>query len=220
MECKKPILVVEDDPAVREAMALVLGMDGYQVAGAGDGAEALEYLRHNDPPCLILLDLQLPRLDGRRFHQEKSRDARLASVPVVIISAASEAQATASALGAAGFLLKPVEPETLLAVVRSFAAPCPPPDILLVESRPEVRSMVASALQQHGFGVRLAADGREAAELFRKHHPDIGLVLLDTRLGDPETLAALRDVDPQVRCCLLDRDAEAAQALRALMRPG
>jgi hypothetical protein len=73
---------------------------------------------------------------------------------------------------------------------------------------------------QHGFGVRLAADGREAAELYRKHRPDIGLVLLDTRLGDPETLAALRDVDPQVRSCLLDRDAEAAQALRDLMRRG
>jgi len=220
MECHKPILVIEDDPAVREAIALVLGMDGYQVAAAADGAEALEYLRSHEPPCLILLDLQLPRLDGRHFQQEKVKDPRLASVPVVIISAATDAQATASALGAAGFLLKPVEPETLVAVVRSFAAAPPPPDILLVESRPEVRSLVASALHQHGFGVRLAADGREAAELFRKHHTDIGLVLLDTRLGDPATLTALREVDPQVRCCLLDREAEAAQALRDLMRRG
>ncbi len=93
---RRTILVIEDDPAVREAVALVLGMDGYQVAGAADGVEALEYLRSHEPPCLILLDLELPRLDGRHFQQEKAKDPRLGSVPVVIISAAADAQATAS----------------------------------------------------------------------------------------------------------------------------
>src|SRR4051812_44657122 len=63
MPCSAPILVVDDDPEIRDAICMVLGAEGYPTNSAGDGEEAIERL-HDDRPCLILLDLMMPRMNG------------------------------------------------------------------------------------------------------------------------------------------------------------
>ena len=78
--------------------------------------------------------------------------------------------------------------------------------ILIVDDEASVRLLLEVALRQQGFTVFKAADGQEALSLFRRHRGEIALVLLDIRmpvLDGPQTLAALRQVEPPVRCCFM-----------------
>jgi CheY-like chemotaxis protein len=85
-----------------------------------------------------------------------------------------------------------------------------PAEVLVVDDSPVIRSFLASLLPRFGFEVRLAAGGREAIEVYREHRGSIALVLMDVQmpgLDGPEALAALRALDPAVRCCLMSADA-------------
>ena len=110
----KTVLLVEDDDTLRGAMRLVLQWEGYRVECAGDGYEALELLHRPERPSLILLDLMLPVLDGWQFRQALKDDARLAAIPVVVVSALEAGRS----LDVAGHIQKPFRPEELLDVVR------------------------------------------------------------------------------------------------------
>src|SRR2546428_6585449 len=84
-----PVLIVEDDAGVRGAFAALLASEGYRVLEAADGLEALRLLRAaEDLPCLILLDLMMPRMNGWDFRAVQRRDERLDSNPVGVVSAA------------------------------------------------------------------------------------------------------------------------------------
>jgi CheY-like chemotaxis protein len=83
-------------------------------------------------------------------------------------------------------------------------------EVLVVDNSPVTRSFLAAVLPRFGFEVRLAADGREAVEVYREHRGSVALVLMDVLmpgLDGPEALAALRALDPAVRCCLMSADA-------------
>jgi CheY-like chemotaxis protein len=115
----KSILIVEDNPLQREAMALILCQEGYRVTMAENGREALHQLRSGTKFELVLLDMMLPAQDGWKLLEEKNDDPTLAPIPVVIMTALSVASKEwAFSLGAAGFLRKPVGMETLLKEVR------------------------------------------------------------------------------------------------------
>lgn len=103
----KRILVVDDDPDLRDIIALVLRRAGYVVEGAADGAEALDLMRRHRPDA-VLLDLAMPVMDGRTFLEVKRGDPALAPVPVVIMSAdVVTADALRLQYGVQGFLRKP-----------------------------------------------------------------------------------------------------------------
>jgi CheY-like chemotaxis protein len=121
------VLLVDNDFLTREAVTLTLAGEGYMVATAADGREALEWLRHHGRPDLILLDLAMPGMDGAAFRQEQKRDEALAAVPVLILSAVGDAPRQAAALGAAGCLQKPVDTAQLLDAVRKCCRPQPIP---------------------------------------------------------------------------------------------
>ncbi len=114
------ILVVEDDALTREALREALEGGGYGVACAADGRQALERLGQADLPALILLDLMMSGMDGWQFRREQGVVPSLASIPVVVVTAASDALAAATALGAADYLQKPVEFDHLLETVRQY----------------------------------------------------------------------------------------------------
>jgi len=114
-------LVVEDDPCIREVLEIVLDQDGYEVRTASNGRKALEILS-DWQPAVILLDLMMPVLDGRGFRAEQLRDAQLAPIPVVVLSAANDVRQQASTMGAAACLQKPFDADELLATVRSVTA--------------------------------------------------------------------------------------------------
>jgi CheY-like chemotaxis protein len=112
------VLVVDDDPDIRETMLFVLENAGYQVTTAANGAEALALLRAQASPCLILLDLMMPVMNGWQFLLEQTRDPRLADIPVVVISGAGAQVLRVN--GVAGALQKPVELDEVLSTVRTY----------------------------------------------------------------------------------------------------
>jgi CheY-like chemotaxis protein len=112
------VLLVEDDPATRTSLALILRLAGFAVDAAGDGADALERLRHGAPPCLIFLDLTMPVMDGWEFLRRRGDSPALAGVPVVVVSALADLRRDElRALGVSGVLTKPADPADLLAEV-------------------------------------------------------------------------------------------------------
>jgi len=116
-----PVLVVDDNIEVRQAFASLLEGEGYCVAEADDGVAALRLLREGAiHPCLIVLDLMMPRMTGWDFRAEQSRDARLARIPVLVVSADPLASQAAH-LGAA-VLTKPADPNHLLELVARHCA--------------------------------------------------------------------------------------------------
>ena len=86
LSCRS-ILVVDDDPDVRDAVASVLVDEGYGVTSVGNGREALEHLQDHIRPSLILLDMMMPEMDGWLLRQELKKSPELASIPIVILSA-------------------------------------------------------------------------------------------------------------------------------------
>ena len=112
------ILVVEDEPPIRELLIDILTDEGYPVATASNGMQALNFLRQSEElPKLILLDMMMPMMDGWTFRHEQMQDPKLSKVPVVILSAARDLQKHAAALQVADCLEKPVDITELLGVV-------------------------------------------------------------------------------------------------------
>src|SRR4051794_36215712 len=109
MQLLKTVLVTDDDDGTREALTLLLQGQGYAVATARNGAEALDRLREHPLPNLVLLDLWMPRMNGWEFREQQRQDPTLATVPVVVVSAGERDKA----LGDVVYLQKPVEADTL-----------------------------------------------------------------------------------------------------------
>jgi CheY-like chemotaxis protein len=102
------ILVVDDDEDIRQTLATLLEAEGYDVNLAIDGADALRALADGPLPDVILLDLAMPRVDGREFRLRQRKDPRLAGIPVIVISAERGMTADPSLVGS-HFLRKPVD---------------------------------------------------------------------------------------------------------------
>lgn len=114
----KQILLVEDDPDVRGAVAAVLESAGYRVVEAEHGREALQHLRAAASAfCLILLDLFMPEMNGWAFRTEQMQDPTLARIPVLVLSADSQAANRAITPGVIAAMTKPIEFDRLLQVV-------------------------------------------------------------------------------------------------------
>jgi CheY-like chemotaxis protein len=85
-EGRTMILVVDDNPDIRETVCLVLAAGGYQAAEAANGQEAIDWLHREAAPTVILLDLTMPVMDGYQFLTAKEADPALTDLPVVVIS--------------------------------------------------------------------------------------------------------------------------------------
>jgi CheY-like chemotaxis protein len=113
-----PVLIVEDDSDLREMMAQLLTLEGFQSATVANGKEALRYLSGSDTPDVILLDLMMPVMDGWEFRRVQQADPKLARVPTIVLSALDQARAVD--LKPAAFLKKPLDFDRLLQLVRQF----------------------------------------------------------------------------------------------------
>jgi CheY-like chemotaxis protein len=111
------VLIVDDDPDIRESLQDFLEDKGYSVETASNGAEALDVLRMSDLPHVILLDLVMPVLDGNAMYNAMQLDPRLAGVPV-IVSTSDPTRAPSGLL----VMKKPVDLRRLLAAVEQHCA--------------------------------------------------------------------------------------------------
>ena len=112
-----PILVVDDDPNILDVVSELLDMEGYRVATANNGAEALLFVEKQEP-SLVLLDMRMPVLDGWGFAKELK--ARGVTLPILVMTAAQNARIWAEEIGAQGFVAKPFEVPALLDAVEKL----------------------------------------------------------------------------------------------------
>jgi CheY-like chemotaxis protein len=119
------VLVVDDEPDIRETAVVLLEVAGIPAVAAADGQEALRLLRGGPPPAVVLLDLLMPGMSGPEFLAERAADPALAGVPVVVCSAATPTDPRApraSLAGVDGYLDKPADPTRLVAAARRYVA--------------------------------------------------------------------------------------------------
>jgi putative two-component system response regulator len=113
------ILAVDDDPAILDLIAELLGYEGYTVITTGEGSIAVSMARAN-PPALILLDLMMPQMSGWQVVAELRSTPRTRVIPVVLLSARRDLPTTAQELEITSFLEKPFELDALLNIVGQF----------------------------------------------------------------------------------------------------
>jgi CheY-like chemotaxis protein len=119
----KRILLVDDNFVTQDVLSLALAADGYMVAVAANGQDAFVRLQSCEPVDLILLDLSMPVMDGRRFREAQKTLPHLCGIPIIVFSASDQAEGVAAELGAVGCLRKPVATVDLLETVRRCLEP-------------------------------------------------------------------------------------------------
>jgi CheY-like chemotaxis protein len=113
-DVSKPILVVDDDPAVLSIVADLLELEGHRVERAKNGKQGLDAVQRIQP-SIVLLDMRMPVVDGRRFVEELN--TRGISLPIIVMTAAEDGRAWAEEIGAAAVLPKPFDVQSLLETV-------------------------------------------------------------------------------------------------------
>jgi two-component system response regulator MprA len=120
-----PILVVEDEPDLREVMVGILEGEGYRAIAASDGQDALRVLESNpERPSLILLDLMMPRMDGWTFRETQQRDERFSAIPVVVVTAFGS-KLDMKPVDAVDLVRKPIDFDRLLTIVERYSSASP-----------------------------------------------------------------------------------------------
>ncbi len=125
--CESMVMVVEDDIDVRESLVEALQDHAYQPVDVANGQEAIERLRTGPQlPCVILLDMMMPVMDGWQFRAAQRADPALENIPVIVLSAHADVNEAADRMGVAGCLRKPVTLEALLRTIDRFCRPQQP----------------------------------------------------------------------------------------------
>jgi CheY-like chemotaxis protein len=111
------ILVVDDDPDIRESLREVLEDEGYAVTCVGNGREALDHLQKAPRPCVILLDLMMPVMDGWQFRHEQKKIPSIADVPLIVITATGKRPVL---IDAEELVMKPLDLNRLFAAIDRY----------------------------------------------------------------------------------------------------
>jgi len=112
------ILVVDDDQDIRDALCELLRDEGYEAIAVANGQEALAYLGTGQVPCVILLDLMMPVMDGWEFRRRQASDPELSKIPVIVITAAGGLRA--ASIAAERVLAKPLHLDQVLDVLHQY----------------------------------------------------------------------------------------------------
>jgi signal transduction histidine kinase/DNA-binding response OmpR family regulator len=184
------VLVVDDDPGVRNLLGRSLSRDGFRVETAADGTTGLRLARELRPD-IITLDVLMPDMDGWAVLSALKSDADLAEIPVVMLTVVDE-KPMGFALGVAEYLTKPIDRARLAAVLRRYAPGESARTVLIVEDDEAARRVMRQELKKGGWRVFEAANGRHALEQIAQHPPD--LVLLDLVMPEMDGFEFLEEL--------------------------
>jgi signal transduction histidine kinase/CheY-like chemotaxis protein len=194
----RTVLVIDDEPTACEMLSRMLAREGFRTVCAISGEDGVRLARELRP-ALILLDVLMPRTDGWAVLSRLKSDPALAEIPVVMVSMTQE-QGLGFALGAADYLVKPVDRERLTqALQKHLPAPADRP-VLVVEDDAVTRSMLRRLLERQGWAVVEAENGHEGLTRLDAARP--ALVILDLMMPGLDGFAFLDT--------LRERGAEAA----------
>ncbi len=185
------ILVIDDDPAVRDLMKRSLGKEGFRVETASGGKDGLRLARELRPHA-ITLDVMMPKMDGWSVLSALKADSELADIPVIMFTVVDDKNLGYS-LGASDYLTKPIDRERLVNVIKQYTTTSAPCRVLLVEDDANVRNLLRRMLEKEGWAVAEAENGRVALERVSEQAP--ALILLDLMMPEMdgfELVAELR----------------------------
>ena len=168
------VLVIDDDPSVRDLLGRKLSSHGFRVESADDGATGLARARELEPAAIVL-DVMMPELDGWAVLTELKGDPRTAEIPVVLLTILQKSE-VGFALGAVDYLVKPVQMDRLVGVLRRHCR-TDSARVLVIDDDVASRDRMRRGLVAAGHVVAEAADGRAGIEAMEKDPPD--LVVLD-----------------------------------------
>ena len=117
---KKSILMIDDSAELRAVLKEILEGEGYEVHSAADGGIALTMLGRIPRPCLVLLDLNMPGMNGWQFLAARRADVELPAIPVVILTGGEKLPSWAADV--AGIVRKPIDVTSLLAICKQFCS--------------------------------------------------------------------------------------------------
>jgi GAF domain-containing protein/CheY-like chemotaxis protein len=176
----RPVLVIDDDPTVRDLMTRFLTKEGFPVVTAANGIEGLRLARETQPAA-ITLDVMMPELDGWTVLAALKGDPALADIPVILVTIVDE-KARGYALGATDYLIKPIDRQRLVNVLRSLCGDRPAPHALVVEDDDTTRAMIGQTLERAGWSVAEAAHGRRGLDRVAARRPDV--IVLDLMMPE------------------------------------
>ena len=177
---KKTVLAIDDNPEAIEIIRKYLSAD-YHVIGLTRGEAAVDTAR-KAKPAVITLDIMMPGKDGWQVLQELKSTPETEDIPVIILSIVDEKQ-TGFSLGAADYLVKPVEKQVLLRKMRNLQKKTLINAVLVVDSEPDAVTLIAEVLIKAGYRVTTAGNSEEAIAAVRDSLPD--LIILNLTM--PET---------------------------------
>jgi CheY-like chemotaxis protein len=169
------VLVIDDDPTVRELMERFLSKQGFTVRSAANGADGL-LLARELRPSIITLDVMMPGMDGWAVLTALKSDPATADIPIIMASIVDD-QRRGFALGVTDYLTKPVNWNRLSTILRQQRIASRVAPILVVEDNPSIREVTARQLKAQGWGVLEAENGRVALDRLATQIP--ALILLD-----------------------------------------
>lgn len=189
---KPLVLVVENELPARELLIHYLEPEGYDVAWADSGSDALTRAREVQPD-VITLDIRLGDSSGWEILHRLKKNTETAHIPVVVISILDESE-TGLALGASEYLVKPIDKETLLATVGKYV---PHPSkgssrVLVVDDDTETRYLLAAMLEAEGYTTLLASGGMQALDVLSRVSP--AAILLDLLMPEMDGFEVLRRI--------------------------
>jgi signal transduction histidine kinase/CheY-like chemotaxis protein len=216
------VLVIDDDATARELMQRSIDRQGLHMVGAASGEEGLRLARELRP-AVITLDVLMPGMDGWSVLTALKADPELARIPV-IMSTIVDGKDMGFALGATDFLTKPIDRGYLAQLLKKYRCAHPPCPVLLVEDQADLRAMMRRMLEQEGWTVAEAENGRMALDRVAENRPE--LIVLDLMMPEMDGfsfLEALRQNEawraiPVVVATTKDLTAEDHQRLNGYVR--
>ncbi|MFO0848451.1 MAG: response regulator [Gemmataceae bacterium] len=181
------VLVIDDDPMVRELMARFLTKEGFRVRTADSGPVGLALARA-EKPAAITLDVMMPGTDGWQVLADLKADPATCDIPVVMLTIVDD-RGRGYALGAADYLTKPIDWPRLGAILRRYQPPGGPKPVLVVDDDPHCRELVRRHLESAGYRVTEAADGEQGLREAAREAP--ALILLDLMMPNVDGFAFL-----------------------------
>jgi PAS domain S-box-containing protein len=184
------ILVVDDDPMVRELMSRFLTKEGFRVVTADCGEDGLRLARQVHPAA-VTLDVMMPELDGWSVLARLKADPETADVPVVLLTIVDD-RGRGFALGAADYLTKPIDWQRLGTILRRYLPADQAAPVLVIDDDAECREVVGRYLEREGWRVTTAVDGEEGLRAIAADAP--ALILLDLMMPGVDGFAFLDEL--------------------------
>jgi DNA-binding response OmpR family regulator len=194
------ILVVDDDPDIRDTITTVLETQPYRLKTARDGQEGLELIKE-EMPDLLILDLLMPRMDGFAVIKELRGSRDYATLSIIILTTVIEDASrrryeleTGMGMDVQDYIEKPVAPAELLQRVKAVLEQ---PYVLVVDDDPDILDSLMSVLKSQPYRLQAAQDGQQCMEMIGKRIPD--LLILDLLLPKMDGFAVVRELrkDPR-----------------------